>query len=103
MHYQRSLSEQIIEANGQYVLAVKGNQKTLFNDIRSMMEHEADTPVTDSGHGRIETRSATVVTALDWLQEGRPSVARFGSDWAHYTASRAGRWHHRRNRVLLAE
>lgn len=70
MHCQRSLSEQIIEANGQYVLAVKGNQKTLFDDIRFMMEHEADTTVvTDSGHGRIETRSATVVTALDWLQE----------------------------------
>ena len=36
-----------------------------------MMSHEADTTaVTDSGHGRIETRSATVITDLDWLQEG---------------------------------
>lgn len=71
MHCQRSLSEQIVEANGQYVLAVKGNQKTLFDDIRFMMAHEADTTaVTDSGHGRIETRSATVITDLDWLQEG---------------------------------
>ena len=71
MHCQRSLSEQIIAANSQYVLAVKGNQKTLFDDIRFMMAHEADTAVvTDSGHGRIETRSATVITDLDWLQEG---------------------------------
>ncbi|WP_284047070.1 ISAs1 family transposase [Halomonas llamarensis] len=70
MHCQRDLSEQITQGNGQYVLAVKGNQKTLYDDIHFMMENEIDTvAVTESGHGRIETRSATVITDLDWLQQ----------------------------------
>lgn len=74
MHCQRRLSEQI-DGKGQYVLAVEGNQKALYDDIHFMMKKEADAlTVNDSGHGRIETRSAAVITDLGWLQESHQQV-----------------------------
>lgn len=69
MHCQRALSRQIIEEGGHYALAVKENQGVLLDDVQFMMETaEAGDTHVDSGHGRIESRQATVITDLDWLQ-----------------------------------
>lgn len=55
---------------GDYALALKGNQGTLYNDVRLFLDDPA-TPVDQAtqmstqvskGHGRIETRVATVAT-----------------------------------------
>lgn len=69
MHCQRALSQQITDEGGHYALAVKGNQSALLDDVQFMMEAAGvGEPHVDSGHGRIESRQATVITDTDWLQ-----------------------------------
>ena len=41
MGCQKSVARQIVEAEGDYVLALKGNQSTLHEDVRPLMEGEA--------------------------------------------------------------
>lgn len=62
MGCQKAIAEQIRKQRGDYVLAVKGNQPELQNDVRDAFElgRRASTPADveeiDSGHGRIEVR-----------------------------------------------
>ena len=54
--------------------ALKGNQGTLFDDVVLLLddpELKANTtaPVVEADHGRIETRTATVSTEIDWLEK----------------------------------
>ncbi len=74
LNCQRSIADQIVRQGGDYALALKGNQGKLHDDTRLHLddpEGEAATskPDVDAGHGRIETRTATVSTDIDWLQE----------------------------------
>ena len=74
LNCQRAIAEQIVEQKGDYALALKGNQGTLFNDVVLLLddpELKASTaaPVVEADHGRIETRTATVSTEIDWLQK----------------------------------
>ena len=51
-----------------------GNQGTLHDDVRTFLDDPATEAITvhatvDGDHGRIETRTATISTAIDWLQE----------------------------------
>lgn len=59
MGTQKGIAGKIVEAGGDYILAVKGNQQTLLEDVEAVCgyEHPAaeDTDV-DKGHGRIEVR-----------------------------------------------
>jgi predicted transposase YbfD/YdcC len=73
LNCQRAIAEQIIDRGGEYVLALKGNQGTLFEDVRLALDDPL-TPVTgasetDAGHGRIEQRRASVTGDIAWLQE----------------------------------
>ena len=57
-----------------YVLALKTNQGTLHDDVIRFLDDpaskvSASKPVVDADHGRIETRTATISTDIDWLQE----------------------------------
>jgi predicted transposase YbfD/YdcC len=62
----------IVEAGADYVLAVKENQGTLYEDIHLTFEHEAQTDfqnvqhtrieTLDHGHGRMETRRYVLIT-----------------------------------------
>ncbi len=81
---QRELSIQIVEAGGDYVWTVKGNQPELEQDLAllfapehvvkgfSPASHEdfQTEPTTNKGHGRLERRTITVSSALkdylDW-------------------------------------
>jgi predicted transposase YbfD/YdcC len=74
LNCQRNIAEQIVEQKGDYALALKGNQGTLFDDVVLLLddpELKASTaaPVVEADHGRIETRTATVSTEIDWLEK----------------------------------
>jgi len=71
---QRAIAQQIVDQGGDYVLALKGNQGTLHDDVSLYLDdpvHDA-TPTAqsvDADHGRIETRTAMVSTEIGWLQQ----------------------------------
>jgi predicted transposase YbfD/YdcC len=73
LNCQRVIAQQIVDQGGDYALALKGNQGTLHDDVRTYLDDPASTtttakPVVDGDHGRIETRTATVCADIDWLQ-----------------------------------
>lgn len=61
MNTQRELCKQILEQGGDYLLAVKDNQKGLYRNISKLFVGEVDSfahaSTTDCKHGRIELRS----------------------------------------------
>ena len=78
MGCQRAIAARIIAGEGDYVLALKGNQSQLHEDVvaffdyaqrRQFAELEWDYHETiDKDHGRIEVRRYWTVASLDWLQ-----------------------------------
>lgn len=76
---QRDIAQKIIDKQADYVLALKGNQGTLLDDVQLFVAEQKarrfrDTKVSrdetvDGDHGRIETRTTTVVHDVAWLQE----------------------------------
>ncbi len=74
---QRDIARKIIDKKGEYVLALKGNQGTLQEDVELFAAEQKardfkDTKVSHSkdvngDHGRIETRKTTVFHDIDWL------------------------------------
>jgi predicted transposase YbfD/YdcC len=77
---QKNIAEKIIDKRGDYVLAVKGNQENLMEEIRFFFENEAfggkrsdfsiaTTRHTEKGHGRIEKRTYYMTDEIDWMQE----------------------------------
>jgi predicted transposase YbfD/YdcC len=81
---QRDIAQSIIGQGAGYVLALKGNQGTLFEDV-SLFLTDPQTPLAtarsvDKGHGRIETREAAVSTDIAWLQarHGWPGLQAIG-------------------------
>ena len=81
---QRATAAQIVGQGGNYALALKGNQGTLHDDVVRFLGDPQNAlatskPDVDAGHGRIETRTASVSTDVAWLQDGkRCSVALTG-------------------------
>ena len=75
MHTQRAASEMIVGKGGDYVLALKANQRALHKDAKEWLEDpEAQKDMLSCrhvgcGHGRIETRTATVSRDIGWLQD----------------------------------
>ncbi|NNM68852.1 MAG: ISAs1 family transposase, partial [Gallionella sp.] len=76
---QRDIAQKIVDKKADYVLALKGNQGTLREDVELFATEQKgrrfagskisqDTTV-DGDHGRIETRETTVIQNVDWLQE----------------------------------
>ena len=74
LNCQREIAQKIVDQGGDYVLALKGNQGTLHDDVIRYFD-EADSkittanPVVEGDHGRIETRTAAVSTDIKWLQD----------------------------------
>ena len=73
LNRQRAIAQQIVEQGGDYALALKRNQETLCEDV-VMLLNDPDCPsVTatevDAGHGRIETRTASVSSDISMLCE----------------------------------
>ena len=85
LNCQRAIAQQIVDQGGDYVLALKGNQGRLHDDVRTFLndpacEATASDQTVDGDHGRIETRTATVSTDIDWLQQDHhwPGLAAIG-------------------------
>ena len=85
LHCQRATARQIVDQGGDYALALKGNQGTLHDDVVRLLNDPAThaataKPAVDAGHGRVETRAATVSTDIGWLQEQHkwPGLAAIG-------------------------
>ena len=72
MGSQTEIASSIIDKGADYILAVKGNQAHLLDDIK---EAFAQTPASaiqtattlQSGHGRIEKRICSIITDSDWI------------------------------------
>jgi predicted transposase YbfD/YdcC len=79
MGCQRDIAQKIIDKKADYVLALKGNQGSLREDVEVFVAEQKakdfkDTTVSraetiDADHGRIETRTTTVIHDVTWLQE----------------------------------
>jgi predicted transposase YbfD/YdcC len=79
MGCQREIAARIIDKKADYVLALKGNQGTLHDDVELFANEQKarnfkDTTISqdksvDGDHGRIETRRTTVFHDIGWLQE----------------------------------
>ena len=86
MHTQRDTSELIIGKGGDCVLALKGNQRSLHKDAKNWLEDPgnaekmASHQKVERGHGREETRTATVSRDIGPLQDARrrPGLAATG-------------------------
>ena len=70
------IAQSIRDAGADYLLAVKGNQPALQADIAAAFDAadkgqvEVDVDL-DKGHGRIETRTVSVLRQVDWLDGDR--------------------------------
>ena len=64
LNCQRDIAQQVIDHGVDYVLALKGNQGTLFEDVKLFLDDPAvaleTADTTDGEHGRIEVRRATL-------------------------------------------
>jgi predicted transposase YbfD/YdcC len=74
LNCQRAIAAQVVDQGGDYVLALKGNQGRLHDDVRLFLDDpqrqgEAVHTTVDGEHGRIETRTSVVSTDVDWLQD----------------------------------
>jgi predicted transposase YbfD/YdcC len=79
MGCQRGIAQKIIDKKADYVLALKGNQGTLREDVEVFAAEQKangfrDTTISrdqtvDGDHGRIEIRTTTVIHDVAWLQE----------------------------------
>lgn len=70
MGCQQDIAKAIVEKQADYILAVKDNQKFLHQDIQEAFAHDSAVAVHTSkevGHGRIETRTTSIITDLDWI------------------------------------
>ena len=70
MGCQKDIAAAIIEKEADDVLAVKGNQEFLYDDIREAFRHaviEQQHTTQCISHGRIEKRTCRVITGIDWI------------------------------------
>lgn len=79
MGCQRNIAEKILAKKADYILALKGNQGTLREDVEVFVAEQKANGFTeakvsraetvDGDHGRIETRTYTTFHDVAWLQE----------------------------------
>ena len=73
MHCQRETAQQIVASGGDCILAVKGNQGTLREELEWFWE-QAPAGVDEhrsvaKGHGRLDVRTARTTSNIEWIQE----------------------------------
>lgn len=79
MGCQRDIAARIVDKKADYILALKGNQGTLREDVELFVNEQKTKAYSDTiasrnktvegDHGRIETRQVSVIHDVDWLQE----------------------------------
>lgn len=82
MGCQRNIASKICEKGADYVLALKANQETLYEDVKLYFETETATQIyknkIEKNHGRVEKRGYFLETEIDWLTQR--------SDWTNLNA-----------------
>jgi predicted transposase YbfD/YdcC len=83
MGCQKEIAQQIQEKGGDYLLALKGNQGTLHEDVTLFLDDALARQFqglkhdfweqTEKGHGRIETRRVWCTEETAWLQRRHPA------------------------------
>jgi predicted transposase YbfD/YdcC len=79
MGCQKEIARKIVAKTADYVLALKGNQGSLSEDVELFFSEQKACKFRDivvdqhqtleKSHGRIETRTYTSIDAIDWLKE----------------------------------
>lgn len=79
MGAQRSIAARIIAGKADYIIALKGNQGALHEDVKLFAAEQQENGFKDAAisrfetldgeHGRIETRRYTVIHDVEWLRE----------------------------------
>ena len=77
LHCQKDTAKEIIEADADYVLALKGNQGTAFGEVKSFLDdaiQRSDQSLmfletVEKGHGRLETRRYWQSQNLGWFAD----------------------------------
>ena len=77
MGTQTEIAKSIIDNGGDYILALKENQKTLYNDVKlylddiyqekRLIEAQNYYRTVEKGHGRIEIRECIISEEISWL------------------------------------
>jgi predicted transposase YbfD/YdcC len=72
MGCQKDIASAIIKGKAHYILAVKNNQKTLYEQIENAFQHlpvQSKDETMEKDHGRIEVRLCKVINQLDLVEE----------------------------------
>jgi len=72
MGCQKEIADKIIDSGADYILALKGNQKELYEEIEnafSQCPSTSNDKTVEKDHGRIETRECAVIQDMDWVYE----------------------------------
>ena len=72
MGCQEDITETIIKQEADYILAVKENQKQLYQDIEDEFRFGKEIEIhthEDLGHGRIETRKCSVIDTFEFIEK----------------------------------
>ena len=78
MGCQKDIAKKIRDKEADYILALKENQPTLFNDVSLFLDPQVKagqlftSKSRDAGHGRVELRECFVSTDVDWLKSLHP-------------------------------
>lgn len=81
MGTQKEIAEKIIKNDANYILAVKGNQAQLLEAVEDEFKFakQLDSSIDqDIGHGRIETRTCSVITDFQFIENQ--------DDWKNLTS-----------------
>ena len=77
MGCQTAIAQQVVEQEGDYLLALKENHPKLYEEVKSFfgeLDHPemkllaSQSQTVDADHGRIETRQCWVSQSLNWLE-----------------------------------
>lgn len=72
MGCQKNIAAQIVDQEADYILALKGNQQELHEQVKALFNHIVPSSIDEhlnKDHGRIEQRKCTVINDLDPLDE----------------------------------
>jgi len=77
MGCQKNIAKEIVEADADYVLALKGNQPVTHQEVKSFLDEAASRKslrlachqTVEKDHGRIETRCYWQTDDLDWFMD----------------------------------
>ena len=104
LNCQIQTAQAIIDAKADYLLSAKGNQKELMDDIAEYVQDEKLRAKMDSatkretGHGRVETRSAYTSDDVSWQPGGRkwPELKCIGAIHTRFETKKGvtQKWHY---------